>query len=175
MRNREKKIVYWSFSAVVIAITLFIGGNVVYNNFTSWSRGPVHWHADFTIDICGNELTLPGSKSIFSNRVGTDESHHHEDMRIHLEGVMMERETATLGFFFRAIGGELTSTSITVPTESGTATWKNGDKCHDGSVGTLRVYANGTEIENFPDYVISPYQDVPPGDKIRFVFGEDYR
>src|SRR3989344_8101467 len=102
MRNQQKKIVYWSFVALTVAITLVIAGNVIYNNFTSWSRGPVHWHADFSISICGQGIVLPESSGFLSNRVGTSESHHHGDMRIHIEGVVKEMQTATLGFFFDA-------------------------------------------------------------------------
>ena len=162
--ERRKHIAFCFIVIVVSALALYILFTTLYVNAVSYSKGLVHWHADFTIEVCGEEIRLPESESLLINRVGTSEIHHHNDMRIHIEGVVMDRKEATLGYFFDNIGIALSDTEIW--------NYKNGDLCNNKE-GKLKVYVNDELIENVRDYEIKHYQKVPPGDKIRIVFDSE--
>lgn len=161
----RRKHIAFSFIVIVVSVfTLYILFTTIYVNAVSYSNGLVHWHADFTIEVCGKEIKLPESESKLVNRVGTHSVHHHNDNRMHVEGVLMTREEATLGYFFDAIGIPLDENQIW--------NYRNGDECN-GKHGKLRVYVNDKEIEDFREYEIKHYQRVPPGDKIRIVFNSE--
>lgn len=165
--------------AVVVFCTLFLAGSTIYLNMVSSSKGPVHWHADFEIYACGSKIELLDPKGL-SNKIGTATLHEHNDKRIHLEGVVVESSDASVGKFFRVIGGSLTGSSISVPTNQGIAQFRNGALCPDGSVGVLSVFLYKTindiyiqqRLTNPADYIIAPDGAVPPGDCIIFEFGE---
>ncbi len=158
----QKKIIFGIIVVVAIASTGYLVGNTVYLTLTSWSRGLVHWHADFEIWVCGEKVVLPDPTGL-TNRVGTEEIHHHGDYRIHLEGVMKGREDATLGNFFDAIDLPFSNEKI--------MNMDNGDYCPDGGKGSVKMFVNEKLYEgNYRDYVIAPYSQVPPGDFIKIVF-----
>jgi hypothetical protein len=106
------------FVAIVVVIlgtTFTIGGNTIYLNLKSAAGGPVHWHADFEIWACGNELNLRDPVGL-ENKVGTPTLHEHNDKRIHLEGVPTSLPyDFSLGKFMDVAGGSLSSTTLTVP------------------------------------------------------------
>lgn len=161
MKENSKKFIFYVIVIVVSIITFYLVVNTVYINFNSYSKGLVHWHADLEIMICGKEVELEKSESFFSNKVGIPEVHHHGDMRIHIEGVVNKREEATLGYFFDSINEDFTNESI--------LNHKNGELCN-GKPGKLRMFVNDKENFEFRNYEIKHYIDVPPGDKIKFVF-----
>lgn len=158
----------------VVGITGFMMYQVITTNIISWSKGPVHWHADFEVWVCGERISLPESEGLL-NRVGTGTFHHHNDYRIHLEGTIMEREEATLGAFFRVIGGDLHEGHVKAPQEEGYIEVSAGDECENapGEETKLKIFVNGEEEKHAEDYVISPYANVPPGDVIHVVFGTE--
>jgi len=160
--ENQKRIIFGIIVVLAIASTGYLVGNTVYMSLTSWSKGLVHSHADFEIWICGEKVVLPEPTGI-ANRVGTKDVHHHGDYRIHLEGIMKEREDATLGHFFDAID---------VPFSNGKIlNMDNGDYCPDGKKGSVKMSVNGKLYDkNYRDYVISPYSQVPPGDFIKIIF-----
>ncbi len=162
--ERRKHIAFGFIVIVVSVLALYILFTTLYINAVSYSKGLVHWHADFTIEVCGGEIILPESESLLINRVGTSETHHHNDMRIHIEGVVMDRKEATLGYFFDNIGIAFSDTEIW--------NYKNGDLCNNKE-GKLKVYVNDELIENVRDYEIKHYINVPPGDRIRMVFNSE--
>lgn len=147
---------------VVLSVTGYILFDTMSKNIFSWSKGPVHWHADLEIFTCGQERHFDSPESKLLNRVGSASVHHHDDMRIHLEGVLMNREQATLGYFFDTIDVPFSSDRI--------FEYRNGDSCPDGKTGKVRMYINGVENFEFREYVIAPYPDVPPGDRIKITF-----
>lgn len=175
--SNVKKILFISIVSVVISITLFLGGSTIYLNTVSFSRGPVHYHADFEIWNCGREIDLRDPKGI-SNKIGTATLHEHNDKRIHLEGVVMDDKSASLGRFFEVIGGYIAHTSLSIPTNNGQLTLKSDYMCDNGAVKILQVFAyrvqDGmyyqTKIEDPKNYVISPNSNVPPGDCIIIEF-----
>ncbi|MEK7548592.1 MAG: hypothetical protein AAB499_01685, partial [Patescibacteria group bacterium] len=85
-----KQIVFWSLVAIILATTVFISTATIYLNQQSLTGGPVHWHADYQVWRCGQELELVSSRG-FSNKVGTPIIHGHNDKRVHIEGVITEK------------------------------------------------------------------------------------
>lgn len=172
-----KKLLYILIAAVTILSTAYLAGSTIYLNLTSWSGGPVHWHADYEIWACGKEVELVHSHGL-SNRVGSSTVHVHDDKRIHQEGVIYHPEDASLGNFFKEIGGNITGDALMVSTENGMMTYRSGDMC-DGQISKLQVFAYQVEGRNFrqhkldnpASFVISQYSQVPPGDCIIVEFG----
>ncbi len=162
MRNREKKVIFSIIVFVVVVLVLGIFVSTVYRHIFSWSKGIVHWHAGLKINICGGEARLPSPEKWYENKLGTVDLHHHDDMRIHIEGIVMKREDASLGRFFDVVGIEFTDHSIWG--------WRNGDVCPDGSSGSLKMFVNGRPNYEFRDYVIGPYFTSEDEDKIELIF-----
>ena len=143
----------------------------------SFSRGPVHYHADLEIWDCGEEIDLKNPEGI-SNKIGTATLHEHNDKRIHLEGVVMDDKSASLGRFFEVIGGYITQNSLSIPTNNGQLTLKSEYMCDNGAVKIQQVFAykvqDGiyyqTKIEDPKNYVISSESNIPPGDCIIIEF-----
>lgn len=166
MNDKTKKIFFILIVLPIVISTLYITGHTVYLNVVSETGGPVHWHADFEIWVCGEEVKLPPPESILDNKVGNAVLHHHNDNRIHVEGILIKKQDADLSQFFKTIGGSLTSTSIGIPKEDKSVeTFTNGDLCN-GEPGKLKVYVNGKLNQDMEEYVLSPYEQVPPGDCI---------
>lgn len=129
------------FGGIIIAIvvpTLVLIGSTIYLNSISFTKGPVHWHADFEIWTCGNEIELQDPAGTLSNKIGTPTLHEHNDRRIHLEGVPVTPADASLGKFFNVIGGQITKTSLSVPLNSNGSIFEDNI---DGD-GKSSLYAN---------------------------------
>lgn len=176
LKVKHEKIIFILLSVVVLSVTMYLAGITIYWNVSSESNGPVHWHADLEIEICGEKIVLPHSAGL-QGKVGTELLHHHNDMRIHIEGIIIKLTKVDVQHFFQAIGGDLTAVSISVPQalppDSNPRAYKNGDYCPDGKAGTLRVFVNDKKIENPHKYVIAPYGKIPPGDKIKIIFDSE--
>ncbi len=166
--ERGKKLAFVVISAPILLSTMYLVAATVYLDYRSWSGGPVHWHADYEIWACGQEYVLAHSQGL-DNKVGTPLVHTHDDKRIHVEGVLLEPEQASLGYYFSQVGGQFNDTTLTLPTDNGTLTWQDGDPC-DGRPAQWHVFIDGRLIGNASAYRISPYTLVPPGDQIKFVF-----
>ena len=170
MRGMAKKIAYSLVLIVVALVTLYLVITTLHLNVISITKGPVHWHADFEIWVCDKEIKLAEPKGL-SNKQGVDLMHAHNDNRIHVEGVILDYKQASLGAFFHAVGGSLASDGIKVPTNEGLVSVHEGDFCNE-KPAKIYVFVNGNLIENPRDYAISHYEEVPPGDRIKFVFTE---
>ncbi len=176
---KMKKFLFSSIVIVILFPTLFMAVSTVYLNNVSASSGPVHWHADFEVWSCGKELNLKDPTG-FSNKIGTATLHEHNDKRIHLEGVVVNPDDASLGKFFHVIGGEISDISFTLPTNTGSVSVNNTTLCPDGRTGTVQVFVYQTDKDNYykqtkihlPEhYTISPQSNVPAGDCIIVEFG----
>lgn len=172
-----KRVLFSLIVVPIIATTLFITGSTLYLNFQSSSGGPVHWHAQYEIWDCGQKLELADPER-FSNKVGTATLHEHNDDWIHLEGVVVDSNEASLGTFFKAVGGEITDDSFKFPSDSGLVNRHDGDLCPDGLEGTLQVFVYQTEGKVFTQkkldepaiYILSSEGNIPPGDCIIIEF-----
>lgn len=164
-----KKFLFASIAVPITLATFYLTGSTIYLNLVSETKGPVHWHADFEIIVCGEKIDLVNPKGL-SNRLGTPAIHEHNDNRTHVEGVLINLSDASLGNFFKVIGGELNKESITIPTTQGTISKNTGDRC-GGSEASLQVFAYETQgmnlsqkkLEDPSSYILSPHGNVPPG------------
>ncbi|HLC49956.1 MAG TPA: hypothetical protein VJI97_00845 [Candidatus Nanoarchaeia archaeon] len=170
MSETTKKIVYYLVAGVAVFVTVYLIIVTLHINVVSLSKGPVHWHADFEVWACDNELKLP-SPTGMSNKQGVALLHSHDDNRIHVEGVIMNNIQASLGAYFYAVGGSLSSDGFTFPTAEGSVTMHEGNLCN-GQPGHLYTFVNGNSISEPQSYAIAPHEKVPPGDKIKIIFTE---
>lgn len=180
LKDRGEGIKRVLFSVIVVPTvlaTLFIAGSTIYLNFQSISGGPVHWHAEYEIWECGKELDLTDPEG-FTNKIGSATLHEHNDNWIHLEGVVTDESEATLGKYFKVIGGNLSEDGFRIPTNDGLVSRHNGDACSDGSPGTFQVFVYQIEgkvftqkkLEEPNKYILSPEGNIPSGDCIIFEF-----
>ena len=204
-----KIFLFWMIVFAASFTTIFLAMDTIIKNQQSVTKGPVHWHADYEIYVCGKsvkEENLPHSDEQtssfefipqaqahegetdeeldlvdptgFSNRVGTSSFHEHGDGRIHVEGVVERLEDVSLGKFFGAIGGQLTQNFMRLPTNHGEIVIENGAPCPDGKAGLWQGFVYKTQgtivtqekLNNFVDYILSPYSTIPPGDCIILEF-----
>ena len=113
-----KKPLFILISIAVIIPSLLMTGSTIYLNSISDSKGPVHWHTDIEFWVCGQEIELRDPIGALNNKIGTSTYHEHDDKRIHLEGVVVDKEyDASLGKFMTVTGGEITKNTLTIPTE----------------------------------------------------------
>jgi hypothetical protein len=168
------KVLLFSFMVLIISInTLYLAGSTIYKNQRSLSKGPVHWHADLEIWNCGQEVNLRDPKG-WSNKIGSPLVHEHNDKKIHVEGVILHTDDASLGHFFDVIDGKLNSRELVVPVNEGHLNLKNGDVCN-GAPGMVQVFVyqtNGTEVTqkklavNPETHMLAADSAVPAGDCI---------
>ena len=170
----------------IVIASVFVVYTTVYTNAISETKGPVHWHADFEIYNCGEFVDLIKPKGL-SNRIGTPLFHEHNDNRIHVEGVVVNKKDVDMHSFFEVIGGELTNEKFGAPTDNGYVEINNGDLCNNVQVKWQAFLFKVTNPEaekgdwiytqqklyNFEDYVLSPYSYIPPGDCLILEFGDE--
>lgn len=190
-----KLFLFWGIAVLTALTTLYLAVATVFENTSSATGGPVHWHADFQIYSCGKPVKLRQPTG-FSNRIGTSLLHEHGDSRIHVEGTVQNLSEISLGKFFESTGGKLTNTLLLVPTDQGDLLMQNGMDCipndnsnpGDGNTPVknimkpfLQVFVykanektktiTQEKLSDFPSYVLSHESKVPPGDCIIFEFG----
>lgn len=133
-----KPVLFAALATTLLAPTLFLVVSTIYLNVKSESGGPVHWHAEIEFWACGSELELRDPTGFLSNKIGTSTYHEHDDKHIHLEGVVVSKEDASLGKFMRVTGGSLSATGIDVPLNENRDSWfAAGDKQDGDAQGTL--------------------------------------
>lgn len=181
-KERVKRLFFGLYLVIVLGATLYLVYYTISKNLASITMGPVHWHAQFEVYACGEKIELE-DPSGWSNKVGTDLLHEHNDNLIHVEGVVNNRGSVTLGEFFKVAGGEMTNRTLTVVTNDPPGVVKTYYECN-GQQGNLNVFVIKTidqqvkqeKLTDPANYVISPYSQVPPGDCIIIEFnGEKER
>lgn len=177
-KARTRWVLFLGITIPVILATLYSAATTVYVNRMSATAGPVHWHADFEMWKCGEKIDLKDPTGV-TNRIGTPVFHEHGDDRLHVEGVILDLDDAALHHFFEFVGGDMTTSTLLVPTNEGFVRAENGELC-DRQAGKLQMFVvevvNPDErddwryrqhkVEDFTDYVLAPYSQVPPGDCI---------
>ena len=169
--GQEGKVVFFLIIAISVSFsTVYLAASTVFDNINSETKGPVHWHADYEVWVCGQQLDLIEPQGL-RNKIGTPLLHEHNDGRIHVEGTLMRLSDASLGRFFKVIGGQLSNDKLVFPTEDGILVQKTSEDLCEGKPSTLRVYVNGNRVMDPASYIIAPYYFVPPGDCIIVEFG----
>ncbi len=136
-----KKPLFIAIAATIVMPSLLLIGSTVYINTVAESKGPVHWHTDLEFWACGQEVELRDPYTFLSNKIGTATYHEHDDKRVHLEGVVIDKDhDASLGKFMEVIEGGINNTSITIPTNENLV-----ENDVDGDV----PYGNISDIEQF--------------------------
>jgi len=136
-------------AVVVAGLFYYLGTRPLYPNVGH------HWHAPFSVTICGERLPpMPA---------GPGDLHSHGDDVIHIHPSRPETggPNATLAAFLAATPLKITETTLEIRGK----TYTNGDRCSDGRPGRVRVTISGRERKDFASYIP---QD---GDKIEFRFG----
>lgn len=165
-----KFILFGGFVVVALANTIYLSGSTIYLNQKSQTGGPIHWHADFEIYNCGQEVDIKDPEG-FSNKTGEEVVHEHNDERMHFEGVLLDMHDASIGHFFESLGGSMSNKHLTIPTNEGLLTLQDDSFCK-GQQADFQVFVFKTKGSIFSqqkltdpqNYVISPEGNVPPGD-----------
>lgn len=144
--------------AIILVVFGILAGLFITRSATGAPRiGKDHWHATYQFIACGerqpNAPTWEGGV------------HTHGDGVIHIHPFTPAEEGAgaRLVKWFDYGGGKLTGDSIKMPGSS--KTYTNGDKCPDGTTGTLQIFVNNQKMNDWSRYI--PHD----GDRIRMVFG----
>lgn len=174
-----KRFLFWGITIAVVTTTFVLIFFSVTLNSNSWSKGPIHWHADYQVYACGEKLDLIDPVGFANSKVGSPSRHEHNDNRLHYEGVVISSGHAKLGSFMEVLGGELTNDSLVFPTNNKTVSYRTGETCADGTVGEVQVFLYRVEpgevytqakLDHPEDYIISPLSAVPDGDCIIIEF-----
>lgn len=168
-----KAMLFGLITLIVLTNTVYLVSSTIYLNQQSITGGPVHWHADFKIFKCGQEIELKNPEGL-SNKVGSEVIHEHNDKRIHIEGVLLDEHDASIGHFLENVGGKMTKDRLEVPSELGIITMRDGQSCPSGQRGHLQVFVYQTRGQIFHQkkladpagYTITPEANIPPGDCI---------
>ncbi len=168
--HKKKKLFFWMIVVPVVFSSLYLAGHTIYENSISETKGPVHWHADYEVWVCGNRLDLIDPK-FPENKIGSPLFHEHNDDRMHVEGTIIDIDEVNLESYFKVIGGELHEGHLRYNAIDNKYDMETGDLCN-GEPGSLKVYINGKRTEDYEEYIIYPNSYVPPGDCIIVSFDE---
>ena len=174
----QKKLIFGILIIISVGVTIILLGSTIWINSLSETSGPVHWHADFEIWKCGEKIDLKDPEGLV-NRIGSPLLHEHGDLRMHVEGTPLHLYELNVRNFFRVIGGSLINSEVTVPTNEGVTALRDGDNCN-GEEAELQFFLyrvtnpdpgkksgffyKQQKVDDFEDYILSPYANVPPGD-----------
>jgi len=157
-RNPKLKLPIFILMAITMAgSTLVLIGSTVYLNISSDSGGPVHWHAAIEYWACGNQLEFRDPEGKFSNKIGTSTSHEHDDKILHLEGVIVDKETdASLGGLMNSLGAYISSSELIIPLNDNPGSWF--EDSHEGIIANQAFVA--PYIENLQEIgTVAEFQD----------------
>jgi hypothetical protein len=142
----------WAFGGVVVVGVAVVAYGIL--NRPPYPRVGAHWHAPFSVEVCGRALGFPPSPG---------NVHTHGDGVIHVHPETDEEgRAATLETFFRSIGVSLGEGVLVLPDGR---RFRNGDRCGQ-QPGRLRVSVNGREM-TVGEFLRYYPQD---GDRVRVSF-----
>lgn len=162
----------------VVGLIVLIGviGAIVYGikkapattALPTYTATPVHWHANFEVELCGKKQDF-SSYGSGTTRAGSPLFHTHGDGVIHIEGRIIAKKDIALGKFFDYINVPFDRDQIMDK--------KNGDECPargsspgaPGKPGTVKMLVNGQPNQEFRDYV-GQYTPDAKDHVIRIVF-----
>lgn len=203
----DKNILMKGFIVAILFPSFFAAGAFIHESQTSWSGGEVHYHADMEFFVndggeikrlnlvdpqqfCKDTSHESSYMCSINDRTGSTEYHEHNDQRLHLEGVFKTKEDASLGTFFKIIGGELSNQRFVIPSTEGVKTYEEdannnlviavrqgvggsrewcliGENVSDDNLCTTSY---GWKANNPDKYIISPYQSGPNLDDIFIIY-----
>lgn len=140
-RRTSRGTILAGFALVGLAAMLLIAALVSRPNLPQVGD---HWHARYLVVICGTPVPdMPFTQGGI---------HTQGDGVIHIEPSSAGEagRNANLGQFFASGGVTLTSTEIAFPTG---LVFRNGDRCSDGTAGSIRLVVNGRANSALDRYV----------------------
>ena len=142
---QKKKLKYMALGVLLTGVVagggFFAAQSMDFSRTTNSSIGvgePVHWHADYDIEVCGEQRILQG---------GPIQAHTHGESTFHLEGLRNSREQATLDWVVDELGGEFSNKGILGYTEPESCPGSN-------KTGEMTVEANGKTLEDAENYIV---------------------
>ncbi|MEK6922200.1 MAG: hypothetical protein AABX08_00185 [Nanoarchaeota archaeon] len=142
--KRNKKVIGWFFTILVAGVLIY-GIYFLFSGekFETYTDGPVHWHANIKVFVCGNEIEMP---SPFGNQhIGSPLLHTHDDRLIHIEGTIIKAEDITLGKYMSNVGMNFKNDELIDK--------RDGDLC-EGKPGKVKLFVDGAENIELVDYII---------------------
>ncbi len=142
----RKNIFKWGVTIIIFALIIFSIYNFVFKplkDFKPVHSEAYHWHANFKVSVCGEQVQIKCGAGM----CGPMNLHHHNDNTIHIEGSVIAKEKdISLGKFFEGLRLDFSETSLLKK--------KNGDLCPNGSSGTVKMYVNGQQNNEFENYIL---------------------
>lgn len=149
IRTKRAKQFFWYGLGIIFVGFIIYGIVVLAKSPGTYSKGPVHWHANLAIFTCGEQIPLPkptGGSVHGEPFIGTPFMHLHNEPTIHIEGTIKSPADITLGRFMEVIGMNFKEDEL--------LNYKNGDVCPDGTPGKVKLLVNGRESEELTAKVI---------------------
>ena len=154
LRQKQRRMKRWKRSMIygMIIVAVVLLGYWVYSVIEeggTYSKGQVHWHADFSISICGETIPLPrptGGSVHGQPFVGIPLLHLHDGPVIHIEGTIKNPEEITLGRFMEVIDLNFNDDEL--------LEYHNDEVCSGGQPGRVRLLVNGKESPELARKVI---------------------
>ena len=103
-----------------------------------------HWHADYSITICGEK------QPILPYTDGGIHTHGDGRMHLHPKQMIESGRNANLARFMATAGGSITDELIELP---GGETYKNAHICPNGNEGKIFLKVNGLLSKEISSYV----------------------
>jgi hypothetical protein len=139
---------WFTLGGIGIAIVAVVGALIVMFGGGEGSGGYPqegdHWHADYTITVCGE--TVPD----FGMTPGGIHTHGKGVVHLHPTRPEEAGPSANMARFMAGAGGRLTDTSLRLPFGD---EYNNGDPCPDGDSGQVFLRVNGIPSVNIASYV----------------------
>lgn len=139
-RGSQGRLWPWALGGVVVLGVAAVGYGILTR--PPYPRVGAHWHAPFSVEICGRALAFPPSPG---------NTHTHGDGVIHVHPETDEEgRQATLATFFASLGVSLKSGELVLPDGR---RFRDGDRCGQ-TPGRLRLWVNDREmpVEEFLRY-----------------------
>ena len=149
-KTKRKKIIKYSITTIILILIIYGFYTFVIapvKDFEPYTSGPVHWHANFEVYLCGEKQDFTTGYDFEDNRKGSLTFHSHNDEVIHIESHVAKKEDLALGNFFDAINIPFSENQIMDK--------KNGDLCN-GKAGKVHMYINEAENYEYKNFIIRP-------------------
>jgi len=163
-------------------LVIIVIGAIIYNNnqfggdpASLFTHGrSVHWHAQMTATVCGQEMKMPVAQP--GGQVGYGPIHTHDDALVHMEGIFNKPTD---------IGVKKYLTSVNIPfSDKGIFNKTDGSPCTNQPnqatisatgagqrIGHLHGTVNGKEVPDILNYRMhDPNNTVDEQDKIHLIY-----
>lgn len=143
----KKNIIKYSIIGVILVVVIYLFFRISSApKIEPYTKGPVHWHAELRVFICGEKISVPKELPQGEHHLGLPLLHTHADGLIHIEGQIWKKEDITLGAYMNAINVPFSNDTI--------MEYKNDGMCNDGKSNKIKMLVNGEENLEYRNYVV---------------------